>query len=85
MLYIPKIEEVVFRILNEFISDIVIFDELFKEFSDFYDQQQKRTDSIDKRTRDAEEGRARADMARAMVQQTLNRRLTGRQLPLSCG
>jgi hypothetical protein len=77
-----KIEEVVFRILNEFISDLDIFDELFKEFSDFYDQQQKRTDSIDKRTRDAEEGRARADMARAMVQQTLNRRLTGRQLPL---
>lgn len=77
-----KIEEVVFRILNEFISDLVIFDELLKEFTDFYDQQQKRTESIDKRTREAEEGRARADMARAMVQQTLNRRLTGRQLPL---
>lgn len=77
-----KIEETVFRILNEFISDITIFDDLFKEFSEFYDQQQKRTDSIDKRTREAEEGRARADMARAMVQQTLNRRLTGRQLPL---
>jgi hypothetical protein len=58
---------------------------LYKEFSDFYEQQQKRTESIDKRTRDAEEGRARADMARAMVQQTLNRRLTGRQLPLSGG
>lgn len=77
-----KIEEVVFRILNEFISDLVIFDELLAEFSEFYDQQQKRTESIDKRTREAEEGRARADMARAMVQQTLNRRLTGRQLPL---
>ncbi len=77
-----KIEEVVFRILNEFISDLEIFDELFKEFSEFYEQQQKRTESIDKRTREAEEGRARADMARAMVQQTLNRRLTGRQLPL---
>lgn len=77
-----KIEEVVFRILNEFISDLVIFDDLLKEFTDFYDQQQKRTESIDKRTREAEEGRARADMARAMVQQTLNRRLTGRQLPL---
>ncbi|HNP01656.1 MAG TPA: DUF1631 domain-containing protein [Agitococcus sp.] len=77
-----KIEEVVFRILNEFISDLSIFDDLLKEFSDFYEQQQKRTESIDKRTREAEEGRARADMARAMVQQTLNRRLTGRQLPL---
>ncbi len=77
-----KIEETVFRILNEFISDLVIFEELYKEFSEFYEQQQKRTESIDKRTREAEEGRARADMARAMVQQTLNRRLTGRQLPL---
>ncbi len=60
----------------------MIFEELYKEFSEFYEQQQKRTESIDKRTREAEEGRARADMARAMVQQTLNRRLTGRQLPL---
>ncbi|HNH43561.1 MAG TPA: DUF1631 family protein, partial [Agitococcus sp.] len=59
-----KIEEVVFRILNEFISDLSIFDDLLKEFSDFYEQQQKRTESIDKRTREAEEGRARADMAR---------------------
>lgn len=77
-----KIEEVVFRILNEFISDISIFSDLLTEFTEFYEQQQKRTDSIDKRTREAEEGRARADMARAMVQQTLNRRLTGRQLPV---
>ncbi|MDO8330689.1 MAG: DUF1631 domain-containing protein [Fluviicoccus sp.] len=77
-----KIEEVVFRILNEFIADITLFDDLLKDFSDFYDQQQKRSDAIDKRTREAEEGRARADMARAMVQQLLNRRLTGRQLPM---
>ena len=77
-----KIEEVVFRILNEFIDDLTLFDDLLKDFSDFYEQQQKRSDAIDKRTREAEEGRARADMARAMVQQMLNRRLTGRQLPL---
>lgn len=77
-----KIEEVVFRILNEFIDDLSIFDELLKDFTDFFEQQQKRAEAIDKRTREAEEGRARADMARAMVQQTLNRRLTGRQLPL---
>ncbi|HEX5361356.1 MAG TPA: DUF1631 domain-containing protein [Fluviicoccus sp.] len=77
-----KIEEVVFCILNEFIDDISIFGQLLKDFTEFYEQQQKRSDAIDKRTREAEEGRARADMARAMVQQLLNRRLTGRQLPL---
>jgi len=77
-----KIEEVVFRILNEFMDDLSLFEDLLKDFTAFYDQQQKRSDAIDKRTREAEEGRARADMARAMVQQLLNRRLTGRQLPL---
>lgn len=77
-----KIEEIVFRILNEFIDDLTLFDDLLQDFTDFFDQQQKRAEAIDKRTREAEEGRARADMARAMVQQLLNRRLTGRQLPL---
>ena len=77
-----KIEEVVFRILNEFIDDLSLFDELLDEFTAFHEQQQKREDAVDKRTREAEEGRARAELARAMVQQTLNRRLTGRQLPL---
>ncbi len=77
-----KIEEVVFRILNEFIDDLDLFSELLQEFTAFFEQQQKREEAVDKRTRDAEEGRARADLARAMVQQTLNRRLTGRQLPV---
>lgn len=77
-----KIEEVVFRILNEFIDDLDLFAELLEEFTVFFEQQQKREEAIDKRTRDAEEGRARADLARAMVQQTLNRRLTGRNLPV---
>lgn len=77
-----KIEEVVFRILNEFIDELELFEELLDEFVEFHEQQQKREDAVDKRTREAEEGRARAELARAMVQQTLNRRLTGRQLPL---
>lgn len=77
-----KIEEVVFRILNEFIDDLGIFDELLEEFTAFHEQQQKREEMVDQRTRDAEEGKARAELARAMVQQTLNRRLSGRQLPL---
>jgi len=77
-----KIEEVVFRILNEFIDDLGIFDELLEEFTSFHEQQQRREETVDKRMREAEEGKARAELARAMVQQTLNRRLTGRQLPL---
>lgn len=77
-----KIEEVIFRILNEFIDDLSLFEELLDEFTAFHEQQQKREDAVDKRTQETEEGRARAELARAMVQQTLNRRMTGRQLPL---
>lgn len=76
-----KIEDVVFRILNEFIDDLDMFDDLLEEFTEFYEQQQKREEAVDKRTRETEEGKAKADLARAMVQQTLNRRVTGRQLP----
>lgn len=77
-----KIEEVVFRILNEFIDELSLFDELVDEFEEFYEHQQRREETVDRRTRETEEGKARAELARAMVQQTLNRRVTGRQLPL---
>lgn len=77
-----RIESMVARIMQEFTDDIGLFETLLAEFSDFVDQQKKREDTVDKRTRETEEGRARADLARAMVQQTLNRRLTGKQLPV---
>lgn len=76
-----QIERVVIRILNDFSDDLTLFDQLYEEFSGFYDQQKNREETVDKRTRETEEGRARAELARAMVQQTLNRRLSGKQLP----
>jgi hypothetical protein len=76
-----RIEGVVLRILNDFSDDLSLFDELFEDFSAFFDQQQKREEVVDKRTRETEEGRARAELARAMVQQTLTRRMAGKQLP----
>ncbi|MCC2638914.1 MAG: hypothetical protein K0Q68_2633 [Moraxellaceae bacterium] len=76
-----RIEGVVTRILTDFSDDLSLFDELLADFTAFYEQQQKREETVDKRTRETEEGRARAELARAMVQQTLNRRMAGKQLP----
>lgn len=76
-----RIEGVVLRILNDFSDDLSLFDELLEDFTAFFDQQQKREEVVDKRTRETEEGRARAELARAMVQQTLTRRMAGKQLP----
>lgn len=77
-----KIEQVVHTILNEFIDDLSLFDTLLADFERFCGQQNQRSEAVERRTRETEEGRARAELARAMVQQTLNRRLSGRHLPL---
>jgi hypothetical protein len=78
-----KIESVVARILNDFSDDLSLFEQLFDDFTEFSEQQQKRVDAVDKRTRETEEGRARAELARALVQQSLNRRMAGKQLPVA--
>ncbi len=78
-----KIEETVFTILTDFHNDMGLFDTLLKEFNQFYEEQQARVAVIDQRTREAEERRAKADMARSEVQLALNQKLTGRKLPLA--
>lgn len=78
-----KIEETVFSILTDFHNDMQLFDQLLKEFNQFYEEQQARIAIIDQRTREAEERRAKADMARSEVQLALNQKLTGRKLPLA--
>ena len=78
-----KIEETVFTILTDFHNDMQLFEQLLKEFNQFYEEQQARVAIIDQRTREAEERRAKADMARSVVQLALNQKLTGRKLPLA--
>ncbi|NNM51727.1 MAG: DUF1631 domain-containing protein [Pseudomonadales bacterium] len=76
-----RIEGAVFQILHEFTDDLSIFEDLLADFSQYYTVYSQRQDLLEKRTREAEEGKARSEVARAMVQQTLNRRLQGLQLP----
>ncbi len=78
-----KIEETVFKILTDFNSDMTLFDKLLADFNQFYEEQQARVALIDQRTRDAEERRAKAELARSEVQLVLNQKLTGRRLPLA--
>lgn len=78
-----KIEETVFKILTDFSSDMQLFIDLLADFNTFYDEQQVRIALIDQRTREAEERRAKAELARSEVQLVLNQKLTGRRLPLA--
>lgn len=76
-----KIEQVVQRLLNDFVDDPMIFSELLAEFLAFTGDERRRSELLEQRTRDAEEGSAKAAMARREVEQALNDRLLGKTLP----
>lgn len=76
-----RIEQVVLRLLNDFVDDPTIFSDLLSDFLAYTGDERRRSDLLEQRTRDAEEGRAKAELARQQVEQALNDRLLGRTLP----
>lgn len=76
-----RVEQIVQRLLNDFVDDPAIFSELLVDFLAFTSDERRRSELLEQRTRDAEEGRARAELARQRVQQELNQRLIGKVLP----
>ncbi len=76
-----RIDQIVQRLLHDFVDDTAIFTELLVDFLAFTSDERRRSELLEQRTRDAEEGRALAELARQRVQQALNDRLLGRTLP----
>ena len=76
-----RIEQVVQRLLNEFVEDASIFSQLLAEFSAFTAEERRRSDLLEQHTRDAEAGRVRTEAARQHVADVLNKRLLGKVLP----
>jgi len=76
-----RIDQIVQRLLHDFVDDPAIFTELLVDFLAFTSDERRRSELLEQRTRDAEEGRALAELARQRVQQALNDRLRGKTLP----
>jgi hypothetical protein len=76
-----RIEQVVQRLLSEFRDDPAIFSELLADFLAFTCDERRRSELLEQRIRDAEEGRARTVLARQCVEQVLNQALLGKVLP----
>ncbi|MCF7201602.1 DUF1631 domain-containing protein [Pseudomonas oligotrophica] len=76
-----KIEQVVARLQSDFSDDPLIFAELLADFLAFVGDERRRSELLEQRTRDAEEGRAKAELARQEVEFALNERLLGKTLP----
>ena len=67
-----RIDQVVQRLLNDFVDDPRIFAELLTEFVAFTGDERRRSDLLEQRTRDAEEGRAKSELARQQVELEMN-------------
>ena len=75
------IEQVVQRLLNDFVDDPRIFSELLADFVAFTGNERRRSELLEQRMRDAEEGRAKSEQARLAVEQAMNQRWLGKTLP----
>jgi hypothetical protein len=77
-----KIEEVVLTVIKDFRDDLSLFSNLLKNFEEFSEVQKSREKIVHKRILEAEEGKARSEFARSMVNQTLYRYLKGKTIAL---
>lgn len=62
-----KIDQIVRTLINDFDTDVSIFNELLVEFNSFLEKERKRVAVLERRTVDAEDGKAKAEIARTTV------------------
>ncbi len=78
---LQKTEVIVNKILTEFTDNVSIFEELLLDFRDFLLLEQKRSEAIEKKTRDVEESKVKVENAKALVQTETSKRLKNIILP----
>jgi len=76
-----KINEVVVTLLTRFDTDVSIFNDLLADFSSFVAKDRRRAAILERRTLDAEDGKARAEVARTIVAIEIELRTVDRVLP----
>lgn len=80
---LKKIESIVEEITTNFTDDVSIFGFLLDDFEKFRQQVQRRADIFERRTREAEEGKAKAESARGLINKELERICKGKHIPAS--
>lgn len=76
-----KIDEVVRKLLNEFDTDVSLFSDLLADFSSFIEKEKRRSAVLERRTLDAEDGKAKAEVARSTVALEIELRTVNDALP----
>ena len=80
-LFYAKVDALISRIVDEFADDVSVFQSALEDFVAFVELDRRRALLIEQRTVDAEDGRAKSELARSTVQTLLNEKVAGRRLP----
>ena len=76
-----KIEDIVRTLVNDFDTNVEIFSELLTEFTAFLEKEKRRIAVMEQRTLDAEDGKAKAEVARTTVAIEIELRTIDMPLP----
>lgn len=79
--FYTKIESVVERIVSDFNSEVDLFQDVLTDFIAFVEMDRRRATLVEQRTIDAEDGRAKSELARITVQEAIDAKVAGAQLP----
>jgi len=77
----PEMQIVVDRILKEFNEDLSLYDELFTSFREKMQHFRQKSDTLEKRAKEAAMGREKLNIAKQRAQQEIKARLHGATLP----
>jgi len=77
-----KVESIVEKILSNYDEDASLFSGLLTDFLSFREKEQRRSNILEQRTIDAEDGKARSELARAQVDEALLELYNGIDTPL---
>ncbi len=76
-----KVSAVVDKIQSEYDGDSHLFQDVLADFIAFLEMDKRRINLVEQRTINAEDGKAKSELARTTVQNALNERVAGKSLP----
>ena len=76
-----KISQTVQKVLDEYSNDVSLFETVLEDFSQFMHQEVRRAEMIEHRTKAAEEGRIRSEIAKRDVALALQEKVDNKFLP----
>lgn len=77
-----QLETVVYRVLREFDDDVSVFEACLDDLLNFLTKERRRSELMEQRARDVEEGREKAQTADNVVRAVLGEKMAGQRLPV---